>query len=259
MERSKSINRISPTIVQISLFASGLSAELQKKVQKPVLLHILGTGFFVNSDAYVITARHVIIEGSNLIQNIQATSKKILVGLSMPNTKNMRANFSLVDFEVIDEDVNHDLILIKLKKNPFKHEIHSSLVINGKEVPLLYGIPTFNSDRQEAGLPIGISGYPLNETILVNNSGWIATSWSTSFKNIKDAYLGDIEINQGDSGAPVYLIEDSSIIGLCVAMKRAPVIDQQNLGYSSGLSIIVPTCHILDLLDKNKISYKVKM
>ena len=106
----------------------------------------------------------------------------------------------------------------------------------------------------------------MNETVLVTNSGGLASCWGTNTRGVADGYLADIEVNPGDSGAPVYDIENSTIIGLCVASKFAPVKDQngdnvvvngkQNY-YSSGLTIVVPTTHISDLLKKHNIEFKI--
>lgn len=277
---SESVEKIRSTIVQISFLASGLSRETYEKVSTPFTNRVLGTGFFVNSDGYVITAKHVIDLGRELVNRIDACNKQILIGLAFPNTENFRGNFSLVDFDVIGEDARHDLILLKLRKNPFKREVRSGFVVNGKELPLLYGTPTFNLNRPREGAAIGISGYPLNEMVLVTNFGWIASSWETDIQevslpgappwfrvpDIADLYLGDVEVNPGNSGAPTYLIKNSTIIGMCVGSKIAPVRDQygnqvsmdgKRLFYSSGLTLIVPTRYIIELLEKQNVKCNV--
>ena len=265
MSLSEAIEKVKPSIVQNSFFATGLSPEFQAKIQKPVFSHVLGTGFFINSDGYVVTARHVIEGGNKMAEKIPAANKRILVGLALPNTESMRANFVLLDYERIDEDALHDIILLKLMKNPFKGEVRSPIVINGKELPLLYGTPILNLNRPRDGLPIAVSGYPLNETVLVTNSGGLATCWGTNTRGVADSYLADIEVNAGDSGAPVYEIENSTIIGLCVASKSAQVRDQNDdevvvngkiYFYSSGLTIVVPAHYIAELLKKNQIECK---
>jgi hypothetical protein len=275
---SEAIEKVKPSVVQISVLASGLSSDFRSKIKKPFFSHVLGTGFFVSSEGHVITAKHVFDGGLEMLKEIEAEDKRILAGLALPNTNSMRGNFSIVDFEVVDVDSRHDLMLLKLRRNPFKGEVRSGIVINGKELPLLYGVSTLESNRPIDGLPIGISGYPLAETVLVTNSGGLATCWGTDIKevsfsgapvdfripDISDVYLADVEVNPGDSGAPVYDIEKSTIIGLCAASKMAPIKNQNGAGvvlngkylfYSSGLTIVVPTPYIVSLLTKNRVPY----
>jgi len=174
------------------------------------------------------------------------------------------------------------LALLKLKRNPFKGEVRSGFVIGGKEVPLLFGTATLNPNRPEDGAAVGISGYPLGQPVLVTNAGWMATSWAFEITeapipgapqwfripDIADAYLADIEVNPGNSGAPVYLIEDVTVIGVCVGSKPAPVRDQLNndviingrrLFYSSGLTTVVPVRYVIELLRKHNLSWSEAM
>lgn len=272
LEFPKTIKKIQPSIVQIRAEAS---ETIRRQIIIPIMKEVLGTGFFVNSEGYVITAKHVWDYGQQLLQRTQADIKQILVGISIENSEQLRGNFSLVGCDLVDQDVRHDIALLKLKKNPFTDEI-SSFNIGGKKAPLLYGVPRLNAIRPIDGTSIGISGYPLNETVLVTNSGVVASSWSTdsinvpvgtsgfTIPNISDVYLGDIEVNPGDSGAPTCLLEDASIIGLCVASKPAPVrnqngnivvINTQQLFFSSGLTIIVPSYYIIKILEKNNVDF----
>lgn len=238
---SEAIQAVKPAIVQILLLGTNLEPAFQAKIQAPFFKHILGTGFFVSDDGHVITAKHVIDDGLSMLKNIPAKNKHILVGLALPNSDNFLGNFSCVDFELVDADAEHDLILLKLAKNPFKGEVHSGINIGGVEQPLLYGVPVFNTSRPSDGLSIAISGYPLAEIVLITNSGGLATCWGNAH------YLADIEVNPGNSGGPVYKIETSTIIGLCSGNKQAPICDQNgnvaNIGgknyyYSSGLTVL---------------------
>lgn len=147
MTLSDSIQAVKPCVIQISALASNLTPEFRAKIEKPFFNHVLGTGFLVNSEGYAITAKHVIAGGVEMLKSIPAKRKHIFAGLALPNTVNMRGNFACVDFKVVDEDLRHDLILLKLNRNPFKGEIRSGFVINGKELPLLYGVPTLNLIR----------------------------------------------------------------------------------------------------------------
>jgi S1-C subfamily serine protease len=278
MQISEAIDHIRPAVVQIRFFAAGFTDEVRRRMGRPFITACLGTGFFVNSDGYVVTACHVIQQGRRIAEQVQAGNKQIGAGLAQPNTENMRGNFALVEFDEIDADEQHDLALLKLKRNPFKGEVTSGFAVGGKEVPLLFDTVTISPKRPKDGTAVGISGYPLDTNVLVTNNGFMATSWESeiqelpvpgipqtfSLPQIADVYLADVEVNPGNSGAPVYSIEDGAVIGVCRGSKLAPVRDQagevvsivgQNLFYSSGLTIVVPARYVIDLLKKNGLSW----
>ena len=274
MNVAQAVARIRPSIVQVRFQASDLTGELHEQVGAPFVSRPIGTGFFVSLDAHLITARHVIEGGRDLCERMDARRKHILVGLPHPNTENMRGNFTLVNFDVVDEDAAHDLALLKLTRNPFKGEVRSGFVIGNEEIPLSVNSTNLRSDRPVDGADIAISGYPLSEPVLVTSAGWMATSWSFDIKavtaldaqtslaglTVEDSFLADVRANGGNSGGPVYLTEDSSVIGVCVELKGAPVWDQtgqaavvggQQLFYSSGLTQVVPARYVIDLLKKH--------
>lgn len=226
----------------------------------------------MNSDGFLVTARHVIQSGLNLVQTYPANKKGLSIGLAQPNTENMRGNFTLVDFDVIDEDSIHDLALLKLNSNPFKGQVRSGIVINNNEIALIVGVANLSPYRPEDGSLIGISGYPLNESVLISNGGFLASSWEYKLQEIQvpgspdffrtidvaDSYLADVNVNPGNSGGPAYSAIDGSAIGVCVAFVPTNIInDQGNLDayYNSGLSIIVPSRYIIDLLNKHQLAW----
>jgi hypothetical protein len=184
----------------------------------------------------------------------------------------------LVDFDIVDEDTNHDLTLLRLKQNPVTGEVLSGFSQNSRREPLVFKAATLHPKRPRDGAAIGISGYPLDVTVLVTNAGWIATSWEIDIKELRvpgtpewyreidvaDVYLADVEVNPGNSGAPVYLVEDGSVIGVCVASKLVAVRNQQDeevtiggqkLLYSSGLTEVVPIRYVIDLLRKHNLPW----
>ena len=71
---SEAIDKVRPSVVQIQAASR------------------VGTGFFVTDSAHVATAYHV-IDG--------AGENEVLVGFSHENSENMRANWTLVDVEII--------------------------------------------------------------------------------------------------------------------------------------------------------------
>jgi hypothetical protein len=77
--------------------------------------------------------------------------------------------------------------------------------------------------------------------------------------NIADTYLADTQANPGNSGGPVYLVDTAGVIGVCIATKPAPIFDQSGdsasigdtkLFYSSGLTVVVPSRYVLELIER---------
>jgi serine protease Do len=261
MDLATAIKRVQPGIVQITLRAHGFPRG--GTIPQPTnLTRALGTGFVISLEGHVVTANHVVEEGSKILESIQSEIKMLSIGFAYPNTQQMRGNFTLMDFDLIETDKIHDIALLKLKS---------------KEIPPMFGnAPSLklepvilNLDRPEDGVAIGISGYPLNQSVLVTNGGFMATSWAFDLQELKspgtpefyrkldiaDSYLTDINVNPGNSGGPVYLASDGSVIGVCVAYLPTPVRDDKggvtNYYYNTGLAVVVPSRYVSDLL-KNK-------
>ncbi len=284
MTVAEAIKHIRPSIVQITYLASDFSDEFRRQIGGKLFISgPLGTGFLANSDGYVITALHVITEGRMALERLQAGRKEMFVGLATPNTETMRGNFTLVHFELIDEDPLHDLALLKLRRNPFEGEVKSGFRVAGKEIPLLFGVASLKPQKPQDGAAVAISGFPLGQPVLVTNAGWMATTWSYNISqihppgapdwfrmpDIADSYLADVQANPGNSGGPVYLIENGLVIGVCLASKTvrvqqvsaqgehepATTEDGRPLVYASGLTVVVPAQYLIDLLKKNGLKW----
>ena len=251
---TETIDKIRPSIVQINCIASGLSEEVRQQIGQIFIFKVLGTGFFVNAEAHIITARHVIQAGNNWLRRMNAANKKMNVSIGLPNSENFIGNRVGIDFDIVDEDENYDLAVLKLRRNPFREEISAGIRIRGKDVPIQVSTAKLRSQRPMEGQWIGISGYPFEERVMVTNSGYVASVWTIP------NYLADAEVNPGNSGGPVYLVEDASVIGVCVAIRGSKVWNERgepvpNLFYSSGITQIIPTLRITELLDKQGIPY----
>lgn len=146
---------------------------------------------------------------------------------------------------------------------PLKARVSSGIVIGGQAVPLLYAVASTRAMRPQDGEPIAVSGYPLSEPVMVTTSGAIATAWGLdiapmpmpggppgiTIPDVKDSYLGDVAVNPGNSGGPVYSIVDGAVIGVCVAFRTASgTVAAQSFLYNSGLTLVVPIQYGLDLL-----------
>jgi len=150
--------------------------------------------------------------------------------------------------------------------------------MDGKELPLSCAPVTLNPIIPREGERISISGYPYpNKPVLVTNSGTIASVQLLKLKEIPipghpiqkrpqayEVHLGDVEINPGNSGGPVYLESDASVIGVCVSSVRSPAwfgdgtfasIQGRNIFYSSGLTTIIPTTYVIELLTSSRVMF----
>ncbi len=271
MTLPEAIDTMRPSIVQISYEAMDLPAEVRRQTGRGWAIGSLGTGFFVNSEGYVVTALHVIRGGQTILQQIQAGRKQMLVGLAIPNTEDERGNkmignFVLVQFDIVDKDERHDLVLLKLRRNPFKGEVKSGFVIAGKEIPLPVRVASLTSKRPREGAPVAISGYPLGQPILVTNGGSVAASWSFDIAQVQppgapdwfrvpdiaDSYLVDVEVNRGNSGGPTYLTDSGAVIGVCVRSEPAPVRNQ------NGQNVVINSHQCIQLWADCRCSHSLR-
>jgi S1-C subfamily serine protease len=245
------IEAIRPSVVQVLLRSRSRGIQA-----------VIGTAFIVHEKGYALTARHVTQDNQAQLISQGVTDGEFLIGLAQPNTENMRGNFTIVRGIVV-EDPRHDVALLRLEPNPFEGWVTSGIVIGDRAVPLLYAVAPTRTVRPQDGEPIAVSGYPLSEPVMITTSGAIATAWGLDIApmpmpggppgitvpDVKDSYLGDVAVNPGNSGGPVYSIVDAVVIGVCVAFRTASgSVAGQAFLYNSGLSLIVPIQYGLDLL-----------
>jgi serine protease Do len=270
MNLSQSIDKLIDSIVQISF-------------ESPTGRGTLGTGFFINDDGYVLTARHVI---ADIKSN---PGIKLLVGVAYPNIEEsglrISNSFNIIESEVIDEDAIHDLAIIKLKVNPFKAKFPILIKLKDKEIGAIKCVvPELDPRRPKAGNNIAVSGYPFTGMILITTSGSIASSWGVESKEIQsehaplgftrhdisDVYLADLTVNPGNSGGPVYTVDEGKIIGVCVSQLLSVALTVDSSGkvvptsaigppvlYNSSVANIIPIKYAIDLLKKNKLKFEV--
>lgn len=94
MTLADAIDIIRPSVVQISLFSPN----------NPLKYPILGTGFWIHDEGYLLTARHVIEAGIADLRKLNISDGSFILGLAMPNTENMRACFTYLQVDVAADD-----------------------------------------------------------------------------------------------------------------------------------------------------------
>jgi S1-C subfamily serine protease len=222
---SEKIDVIRPSVVHVTTtFRSGV--------------RIAGTGFVINKDGVVITARHVVIGDSSPVD-------RITIDVPYSNTHDNQDtvffnNFGTMPAQLIATDELHDIAILKPNANPLAPGFKAAgVLIHGVQPPLLPRAPGVLDERRlKDGEPIFISGYPLDLSVMVTTSGAIASSSSFNSRElslqgplvrsllpeqpgVRDIYWADIQANHGNSGGPVFSADSTKIIGMQVAIAFA--------------------------------------
>ena len=75
-------------------------------------------------------------------------------------------------------------------------------------------------------------------------------------------FWGDVTSNPGNSGGPVYRLQDAKIVGMLTASRLTSVLDEigqpTNMSQSASLAVIVPGYSILKFINDNNISLSWK-
>lgn len=245
---------------------------------------VMGTGFVVGDGNYVITNHHVV--------NAIPKNSDFRLKVSFPHPRAEYGNtrvvgiFSVMNAYVIDEDIPHDLALLRLEKNVLKGEwpdkqlkIYGIMTNEISAAKLLPGRPT-------EGAQLIVAGYPFENPSLIVNSGYLASAWGVEYRTppqpanatvldyfnsriASDFYYADIRTNRGNSGGPVFSIDDNGVIGVCAKYVLESVLIKDGTGeptpmeldkdskralyYNAGIAWIIPASYVIKLLEKNKV------
>jgi S1-C subfamily serine protease len=265
---SNALEAVRPAIVQIKTEVEYSIVELPGQIRTGVST---GSGFFLDSAGHVGTASHVVDIGKlrNTFTSLHRSSsrhqtvdqqtfriKQIIVGVPLPDAEvasNVIAgNFSTVPATILRVDQRADIAILTPTTNPFTTSFPAPLTVSGRSFAPRPIVPQFYVQRPRDGDMISVSGFPLNIAVMVTNTGWIASGWYVDVDNRQRLYLGDIQVNHGNSGGPVYRVADGAIIGVVVQFRNTPESITSGLEINSGLSVIVPIQRVLDLLKSVK-------
>ncbi len=193
-----------------------------------------GTGFFISSDGYFITAQHVVKEVTDFSK----------IHFSLPEVTMVKHITHVKDWPEYD---------ISLLKTDFLKNNTRELFKEREDFPYLE--PDFNNYME--GTPVYSYGFPLPETFIRGNFGFVnintrvtsAVISSTkekvkAFRSPSDAkfYSIDNSLIYGNSGGPVILQESGKVIGLCVRFQPVPIIQNHLQGKPQ---IFIPTSYAI--------------
>jgi S1-C subfamily serine protease len=240
MQLPDAIDSIRRSVVQIQAFREGVEPAT------------VGTGFIVASagdTVHVVTANHV-VEAVDA-----AAGQSIHVAFAAPDviesTFQMKAGFVGTSARVVDAVFKQDLALLEVTgpRTALLAEVESKTGSKTMYRRETYRDPArLSSAKLREGVALAVSGYPLAEPSLVTNAGILATTFSMA--GGQEGYLGDFTVNPGNIGGPVYTVGNAEVVGVCAALKLAPLVGGEG-AYGAGLTVIVPVDQVEAMLGWN--------
>lgn len=272
MDLSQAIADVRGFIVQITYTIVGLDkVRLESLGARGAVWSIpLGTGFVINDNGFVVTALHVVEGIAEVAQTVSEGEHIVGVGFAYPSRERNQVaeagNFRVVKFDVVATDRRNDIALLKLQTNLFELPPERLRSSTGQELHI--GMARIDGARPADGRPIAISGYPLREAVLITTAGNIASASSTDIEGAlvsdgrggylptdrADRYLDDVQSNPGNSGGPVYRIDDGIVIGMLTGSRLRPVVGHNAISTSANLAVIVPSRFVLALADASGVA-----
>ncbi len=204
----------------------------EKKEIGRIDIGVLGTGFFINSTGYFITANHV-------ISNLPVGSNPVY--------------FGNIPISILPQP-----LLIKEVFKDSKRDIFLGKIEVEKSIPV-----DLNFEKQSIGKSLCLCGYPLAHLFFTSegllNLGNVRQYWQPSF--LIDNFTGEVDnkfyqgfITQhtslnGMSGGPVFDIE-GVVYGIDVAMitRTIKVQNQPDLIVQNG--VVIDNVYVKDIFDK---------
>ncbi len=219
---------------------------------------VIGSGFIVNDDYYVITAGHLLDTGEQYMAGAQSGGGKLGVVIQPPQGASGTGGQTWNDFDIVARDEEHDLALLKTKMSvatsPFNGEtLHLVQFSNGLSGSINLGDAPIIEDIALT-MSIGITGYTsenlspetLTGTVTSGESSALPSS-SFTFTTGGTLYIimgyhrTDMTSNATLTGSPVYSIKTGKIVGMCIS--RA-----QNTPDQAGELVVIPGKYILEIL-----------
>jgi S1-C subfamily serine protease len=204
-----------------------------------------GSGFFVHGSGVVATALHV-------IEGLRGTPK---IAMAMPDAEgaSFRAGWSATAATLVDVDQRHDLALLKTLQNPLEGPPMAGVRDASHSVELTCCVAELDVERPSDGAVVAVSGFPLDADRLVTTAGHVANAWASDTSDppnptVSDLFILDLSVNPGNSGGPVYRVEDGRVLGVCIQMQLAPTVAGT---LNAGLAVARPAKYLVELMKRN--------
>jgi len=192
---------------------------------------MVGSGFFINSEGYFLTAGHVIDDW----EKIDKSKGDCFPAVYFP-VRGWDSGLTILTrwFPFADcvRPNDLDVAVCKTVDNPF---------IDPKTITRIKVATFDNSPSIADGTPVAFTGFPLNFQHPVTSIGHIA-----SFIEIANLLIIDKAAWPGGSGSPVYLA-NGKVVG---------VLTKWGINEGIGLSYAIKAKSILEFLSKNKIAFQ---
>jgi S1-C subfamily serine protease len=195
---------------------------------------VVGTGFFVNDSADVVTAAHVVDEVTKVVRQLNALGipANPVVSIEYRNHVEQNGDTFIGDqlvfpFRVRARDSAHDLAVLSPTGRVSFHSPAAKLDVG----------------RSRDGAEIFACGYPLGALELTTTFGRVATTWAMyklSTADYESEVLRlDLKANIGNSGGPIFDLANHNVIGMAV---------EQTGEATTAIIIAVPAVYVSELL-----------
>ncbi|HXU16479.1 MAG TPA: serine protease, partial [Terriglobales bacterium] len=226
---------------------------------------VIGTGFIVSKEGEVVTADHVVRGMRDFEARIRraGTESRAMLGVTPSGIEvggnTISGNSVVYPFQVMAEDGEHDLAILRVVSGDILNPPRASMVVvNGKPVVSLHPRPaTISTKHLEDGDEVYASGFPLDQDSPVTTVGTVASAWGTAvLANAQASGINresevvdlDMRINSGNSGGPLSLYADQSVVGVVVEVRAGQA-------SSGAVAVAVPVKYIKAFLDQNHIKW----
>ena len=167
-------------------------------------IKIEGTGFFVNTDGYFVTAGHVAKAVRAVIEKAPTKAPAVVIPQKDWGRGSETFDAVALQFRVVRIDEERDLALCRTTLNPFLHPETKEFV---RSVALDENVPP-------DGTEVAFTGFPMGVTIPMSSKGILASYTEVSDRGVVLVLQADSW--PGASGSPVFVM-NGQVIGLVLA------------------------------------------